>query len=98
VKDEHVRDEHVKDAAQDVAEDVTQDVAEDVLGAAEDGSSSVSGGKIIITPVAYPQLPPNPMPPKASSSTVSSSSRQALFERLKPFVGAAGTVTVAVDS
>ena len=29
MKDEHVRDEHVKDAA--------QDVAEDVLGAAEDG-------------------------------------------------------------
>ena len=50
MKDEHVRDEHVKDAAQDVAEDVTQDLAEDVLGAAEDGSSSVSGGKIIITP------------------------------------------------
>ena len=43
MKDEHVRDEHVKDAAQDVAEDVTQDAAEDVLGAAEDGSSSVSG-------------------------------------------------------
>ena len=40
MKDEHVRDEHVKDAAQDVAEDVTQDVAEDVLGAAEDGLSS----------------------------------------------------------
>jgi len=31
-----VRDEHVKDAA--------KDVAEDALGAAEDGSSSVSGG------------------------------------------------------
>ena len=30
----HVRDGHVKDAAQDVAEDVTQDLAEDVLGAA----------------------------------------------------------------
>ena len=57
MKDEHVRDEHVKDAAQDVAENVTQDVAQDVLGAAEDGSSSVSGGKAIITPVAYPQLP-----------------------------------------
>ena len=27
-----MRDEHVKDAAQDVAEDVTQDFAEDVLG------------------------------------------------------------------
>ena len=27
MKDEHVRDEHLKDAAQDVAEDVTQDVA-----------------------------------------------------------------------
>jgi len=44
VKDKHVRDGHVKDAAQDVAEDVTQDVAEGVLGAAEDGLSSVSGG------------------------------------------------------
>ena len=38
MKNEHVRDEHVKDAAQDVAEDVTQDLAEDVLGAVEDGS------------------------------------------------------------
>ena len=45
---------HVKDAAQDEAEDMTQDAAEDVLGSAEDGSSSVSGGKIIITPVACP--------------------------------------------
>ena len=36
-KDEHVRDEPVRDAAQDVVEDVTQDVAEHVLGAAEDG-------------------------------------------------------------
>jgi len=53
-----VRDGHVKDAAQDVAEDVTQDAAEDVLGAAEDGSSFVSGGKIITTPVACPKLPP----------------------------------------
>jgi len=44
VKDKHVRDEHVKDAAQDVAEDVTQDVAKGLLGAAEDGLSSVSGG------------------------------------------------------
>ena len=34
----------MKDAVQDMAEDVTQDVAEDVLGAAEDGLSSVSGG------------------------------------------------------
>ena len=40
-----MRDEHLKDAAQDVAEDVTQEVAEDVLGAAEDGSLSVSGGR-----------------------------------------------------
>ena len=39
-----MRDEHVKDAAQNMAEDVTQDVAEGVLGAAEDGLSSVSGG------------------------------------------------------
>ena len=59
-----MRDGHVKDAAQDVAEDVTQGVAEDVLGAAEDGSSSVSGGKITITPVACPQLPPTPTPPR----------------------------------
>jgi len=36
VKDEHLRDEHVKDASQDVAEDMS--------GAAEDGLSSVSGG------------------------------------------------------
>ena len=89
---------HVKDAAQDVAEDVTQDMAEDVLGAAEDGSSSVSDGKIITTRAACPKLPSTPTPPKAFSSTVSSSSRQALFERLKPFVCAAGPVTVAVDS
>jgi len=52
----------VKDAAQDVAEDVLQDLAEGVLGAAEDGSSSVSGGGIIITPVACAQLPPTPKP------------------------------------
>ena len=39
-----MRDEHLKNAAQDVAKDVTQDVAEDVLGAAEGGLSSVSGG------------------------------------------------------
>ena len=51
-----MKDEHVKDAA--------QDAAEDVLGAAEDGSSSVSSEKIIITPVAYPQLPPTPTPPR----------------------------------
>ena len=93
MKDGHVRAEQVKDAAQDVAEDVTQDAAEDVLGAAEDGSSPVSGGKITITPVAY-----HPHAPKVSSSTVSSTLRQAFFERLKPFVGAAGPVAVAVDS
>ena len=39
-------------------------MAKDVLGAVEDGLSSVSGGKIIITPVAYPRLPPTPTPPK----------------------------------
>ena len=44
MKDEHERDEHVKDAAQDVGEDMTQDVADDVLDAAEDGLSSASGG------------------------------------------------------
>ena len=42
-----MRDEQVKDAAQDVAEHVTQDVAEGVLGAAEDELSSASGGKMI---------------------------------------------------
>ena len=36
--------------------DAAQDVAEDVLGAAEDGSSSVRGGNITITAVACPQL------------------------------------------
>ena len=36
-----MKDEHVKDAAQDVAKDVTHDVGEDVLGAAEDGSVKV---------------------------------------------------------
>ena len=41
MKDEHVRDEPVKGAVEDVAEDVTQDVAEDVSGAAEDGSVKV---------------------------------------------------------
>ena len=44
MKDEHVRDEPVKNAAQDVTKDMTQDVAEDMSGAAEDGLSSVSGG------------------------------------------------------
>ena len=52
MKDEHVRDEHVKDAAQDATEDVP--------GALEDGSSSVSGGKIIITPVASAPPPHAP--------------------------------------
>ena len=37
-------------------------------------------------------------PPEVSSSTVSSSSRQALFERSKPFVGAVGPVAAAVDT
>ena len=88
-----MRDEQVKDSARDVAEDV----AEGVLGATEDGSLSVSRGKIIITPVACPAAP-YPQAPQVSSSAAFSSSRQALFERLKPFVGAAGPVTVAVDS
>jgi len=52
----------VKDAAQDVAEDVTEDVAEEVLGAAKDGSSSVSGGNTAIKAAACPQLPPSPRP------------------------------------
>ena len=42
MKDEHLRDEHVQDAAHNVAEDVTQDAVEDVPGAAEDGLSAVS--------------------------------------------------------
>jgi len=50
-----VRDGHVRDAAQDVAG--VENAAEGVLGAAEDGSPSVSGGKFITKPVAYPQLP-----------------------------------------
>jgi len=49
MKNEHMRDEPVKGAVQDVAEDVTQDVAEDVSqdlaedvsGAAEDGNVKV---------------------------------------------------------
>jgi len=41
VKDGHVRDGHVKDAAKDLEEDVTQDAVEGVLGAAEDGSAKV---------------------------------------------------------
>ena len=36
-----MRDEPVKDAAQDMAEDAMQDLAEDVSGAAEDGSAKV---------------------------------------------------------
>ena len=48
MKDEHVRDEPVKDAAQDVTQDATQDVAEGVLGAAEDGLSSVSGARLAL--------------------------------------------------
>jgi len=44
----HVRDGLVKDSA--------QDVAEGVLGAGEDGSSSFSGGKVIIAPVTCPEL------------------------------------------
>ena len=90
-----MRDEHVKEAAEDVAEDVAQDLAEDVLApwrmdrhlsAAERSSQHLW---LHLTA---------PTPPKVSSSTVFSSSRQALFERLKPFVGAAGPVAVAVDS
>jgi len=50
MKDEHVRDEPVKDAAQDVAEDVTQDVAEDVLGAAKDASAKAFIVKILSCP------------------------------------------------
>ena len=54
----------MKDAAQDVAEDVTQDVVEDVLGAAEDGSPSVSGGRSSPHPWPTPNCPPPPRPPR----------------------------------
>ena len=75
----------MKDAAQDVAEDVTQDVAEDVLGVADHHHAR-----------SLPSTAPNPTPPKVSSSAVSSSSRALwTFEAL---VGAAGQVTVAVDT
>ena len=37
----HLKEKHVKEAAQDVAEDVAQDVAEGVLGAAGDGGVKV---------------------------------------------------------
>jgi len=64
VTDEHVKDERVKDAAQDVVEDVTQDLAEDVLGAAENGSVKMfivqsSSGKDL-TPSTC--VPPPPLP------------------------------------
>ena len=86
----------MKDAAQDMAQDVTQDVAEDVPGAAEDEPSSVSGGKITITAVACPQLPPSPRPQNFPHQRFLY--RRALFELSKPFVGAAGPVAVAVDT
>ena len=85
----------MKDAAQDVAEDVTEDVAEEVLGAAKDGSSSVSGGNTAIKAAACPQLPPSPRP---QGFFINGFFIVALFGRSKPFVGAAGPVTVAVDS
>ena len=44
----HVKDGHVKDAAQDVAENVTKDVAEDVSGAAEAKDGNV---KVLILPI-----------------------------------------------
>jgi len=52
----------VKDLAQDVVGDVTEDAAENVLGAAEDDRHLSAAEKIIITPVACPQLPPTPTP------------------------------------
>ena len=45
-----MRDEPVKDAAQDMAEDVTQDVAEDLPGAAEDESAKVHCGTRHLSP------------------------------------------------
>ena len=38
----HVKDEHVKNAAQDMVQDVAQNVAKDVFGAAEDGGVNLS--------------------------------------------------------
>jgi len=48
VKDEHLKDGHVNDAAQDVAKDVAQDIAGDVLDAAEDGSVKVFIVELVI--------------------------------------------------
>jgi len=86
----------VKDAAQDVAEDVKKNLAENVLGAVEDGSSSVSGGNITTTAVACSQLPPSPRPQGFLHQRFLH--RRELFERSRPCVGAAGPVLVAVDT
>jgi len=52
MKDKHVGDKPVNDAAQDVAEDVTQDVAGDVSAAAKDGSVKA----FIVKVLSYPSL------------------------------------------
>ena len=65
VKDGHVKNEHMKDVAQDVAEDKTQDVAEHVFGVAKDGSVKVLIFSIVIfqrrnprqTHACHPTLP-----------------------------------------
>ena len=46
----HVKDEHVKDAAQDMAHEMARDVVEGVSGAAEDGSV-----KVLILSIAISQ-------------------------------------------
>jgi len=71
----------VKDASQDVEEDVTQDMAEGVLGAAEAG-----GVKVLILSIAIFHR---------RNPRIIISSRQALFERPKAVVGAAGPGAVA---
>ena len=66
--------------------DAAQDVAEDVVGARRTGAwrCDAQGWSR-----AHPARP---------ARTASSSSHQAPFERLKPAVGAAGPVAVAVDT
>ena len=67
-----MRDEHVKDAAEDVAEDVAQDVAEDktqdvaehVFGVAKDGSVKVLIFSIVIFQRRNPRLSHACRPPR----------------------------------
>jgi len=56
VKDEHVKNGHVKGAVQGVAEGVTLGAAEDVLGAAEDESVKV----LIVARAIFQRRNPRP--------------------------------------